>query len=379
MGAIMPPMTEPSMTEPHPRPFRVGIIGCGNISGQYLSTFTALPGITVTACADLDPDRAAATAREHGVPRAMGVDALLADPDVDAVVNLTVPVAHATVTREAVAAGKHVWSEKPVALNRSDVDRIREDAAAAGVRVGCAPDTFLGAGLQTSLKAIADGAIGRPVAATAFFAGPGPEGWHPDPEFFYAPGGGPLLDIGVYPLTALVAVFGPIEAVSAQSQRSVPTRTIGSGPKAGREIPVEVATHYSVSIRFAAGGLATLVTSFDVPGHELPHLEVYGVGGTLSLPDPNRFDGHPRLKRRGDAEWTELAYSSGYDGLRRGIGLAELADSIEAGRPHLASLDLAAHVLDAMLAIDESAATGQQVKLGTTCVKPGVVDGLITA
>jgi len=363
------------MTEP--TPFRVGLIGCGNISGQYLSTLARLPGLTVTACADIDPERAAAVAREHGIPRAVGVDALLADPDVDAVLNLTIPAVHATVTREAIAAGKHVWSEKPLALDRADADRIREEAAAAGVRVGCAPDTFLGAGLQTSIGAIVGGAIGRPVAATAFFTTPGPEAWHPDPEFFYAPGGGPLLDIGVYPITALVAIFGAVEAVNAQSQRSVPTRTIGSGAKAGQEIPVEVATHYSVSLRFAGGGLATLVTSFDVPAHELPHLEIYGVDGTMTLPDPNRFDGSPRVRRRGEGEWTTLPHTNGYLGLQRGIGLSDLADSIEAGVPHRASFDLAAHVLDAMLAIDESAASHREVELRTTCDTPPPVAKLV--
>ncbi|MEV0647274.1 Gfo/Idh/MocA family oxidoreductase [Phytomonospora sp. NPDC050363] len=363
------------MTEP--TPFRVGLIGCGNISGQYLSTLARLPGITVAACADIDPERAAATAREHAIPLATGVDELLADPGIDAVVNLTIPAVHATVTRAAIAAGKHVWSEKPLALDRADVDHIRDEAARAGVRVGCAPDTFLGAGLQTSIQAIVGGAIGRPVAATAFFTTPGPEAWHPDPEFFYAPGGGPLLDIGVYPITALVAIFGAVESVTAQSQRSVPTRTIGSGVKAGQEIPVEVATHYSVSLNFADGGLATLVTSFDVPAHELPHLEVYGVEGTITLPDPNGFGGNPRVRRRGEDEWTTLAHTSGYLGFQRGIGLAELADAIAAGVGHRASLDFAAHVLDTMLAIDESAAAGRESVLRTGCEKPSPVGKLI--
>ncbi|GLZ79135.1 oxidoreductase [Actinorhabdospora filicis] len=355
---------------------RLGIIGCGNISGQYLATLTGLPGVTPVACADLDPARAAATAAGHGL-RALGADALLADPDVDAVVNLTVPSAHADVTREAIAAGKHVWSEKPLSLTREDAAAITAEAAAAGVRVGCAPDTILGAGLQTTARAVADGLIGRPVAATAFFATAGPELWHPDPEFFYAKGAGPLHDIGVYSLTALVAILGPVATVTAVTARGRDQRVIESGPKAGRTVPVEVATHYSLTLGMASGAVATIVTSFDVPGHHLPHLEVHGTDGSLTAPDPNRHDGHPSLRRRGEREWTELPHTGGYLGSRRGIGVHDLATALAQGRPHIASLELGAHVLDVMLTADEAAAAGRTLPVAGGCALPPPVPGLI--
>lgn len=357
---------------------RLGVIGCGNISGQYLGTLSALPDVDLVACADLDPGRAARTAAGRGL-RALPVDALIADPGVDAVVNLTVPGAHAAVTRAAIAAGKHVWSEKPLSMTRLDAAAIAGEAAAAGVRVGCAPDTILGAGLQTAVRAVAEGRIGRPVAATAFFVTPGPELWHPDPEFFYARGAGPLHDIGVYSVAALVTLLGPVATVTAVTGRGHAERVIGSGPKAGRTVPVEVDTHYSITLGMASGAIATVVTSFDVPGHHLPHLEVHGTEGSLAAPDPNRHDGHPFLRRRGERDWAELPHTNGYVGFQRGVGVHDMALSLVDGRPHVASLELAAHVLDVMLTADEAAASGRTLPVASTRDVPPPVRNLIGA
>lgn len=351
------------------KPVTVGVVGAGVISEIYLTNAKRFPAITVGAVADLIPERAAAKAAEHGVPKALGVDELLADPSIDLVLNLTIPAAHASVARAAVDAGKSVYNEKPLTIDLEDSRTLLTKAAERGVRVGCAPDTFLGAGLQTCRKLIDDGAIGEPVAATAFMMGHGPEGWHPDPFFFYQYGAGPLFDMGPYYLTALVSLLGPIRRVTGSARASFQERTIGSQPRAGGKIPVNVPTHSAGVLDFAAGPIATLVTSFDVWSRE-NRIEIYGSEGTLALPDPNTFGGPVRLRKPNETEWTDIPLTHDYADNSRGIGLADMAASISENRPFRASGDLALHVLETMHAIHRASSDGRHIELTTTVVRP---------
>ncbi len=349
----------------------IGVVGTGKISGIYLQnardTFEILE---VVACADLDLERARAVAAEYRVPKACSVEELMTDPAVEIVLNLTIPQAHAPINLAGIAAGKSVYTEKPLATSREDGRRVLDEAAARGVRVGCAPDTFLGGGLQTCRGLIDSGAIGEPVAATAFMLGHGPEGWHPDPEFFYQPGAGPLFDMGPYYLTALITMLGPIRRVGAMARASFPERTIGSGPKQGQTIAVNTPTHVASTLEFAGGPLATMITSFDVWSHGLPRIEIYGSEGSLSVPDPNTFRGPVRLRRAGEAEWREVPLTHGYTENSRGLGVADLAHALRSGRPHRANGELALHVLDAMQSILDSAREGRQLELTSTCDRP---------
>jgi predicted dehydrogenase len=343
---------------------RVGMIGCGNISGIYLTNCRKLPGLALVACADLDMARARAKAAEHGV-RAATVDELLADPDIDLVINLTIPAVHAQVSQAALAAGKHVYTEKPLATRRVDGAATLALAREKGLRVGSAPDTFLGGGLQTCRKLLDDGAIGEPVAAVAFMTGHGPEGWHPDPEFFYKPGAGPMFDMGPYYLTALISLLGPISRVTGSARISFPERTIGSGPKQGRKIAVETPTHVAGLLDFAGGAVATLITSFDVWAANLPRIEIYGSEGSLSVPDPNTFGGPVRIRLAKDNEWRDVPLSHGFAENSRGLGVADMASAIREGRPHRASGELAYHVLDVMAAFEEASAAGRHVVINS--------------
>jgi predicted dehydrogenase len=351
-------------------PVQVGLIGCGNISGIYLENAARLAAIRVVACADLRPERAAAQARAHGVPRACPPDELLADPQVQIVLNLTIPAAHGEVARAALQAGKSVYNEKPLALTRADGRALLAAAAQRGRRVGCAPDTVLGAGLQTARQLIDRGTIGTPVAATACMVCHGHEGWHPDPEFYYQPGGGPLFDMGPYYLTALVTLLGPVRRVCGATRRSFATRTISSAPRRGQVIDVQVPTHVAGVLEFAAGPVATLVTSFDIWHAQLPLLEVYGAEGSLSVPDPNSFGGPVRLRRAAAADWEEVPLAFGYSENSRGLGLADMAHAMHTGRPHRADGALAYHVLDVMHALHESARDGRHVELESTAARP---------
>ncbi len=270
---------------------KIGIVGCGNISGTYLKVAKTLDALEVVACADVDLERAKARAAEFGIPRACTLDELLADAEIKIVVILTPPAAHAEVGLAALAAGKSIYSEKPLAVFREDAQELLAMAAERHLVVGGAPDTFMGAGLQTCRKAIDDGLIGTPVAATAFMLGHGPEAWHLDPEFFYKTGGGPMFDIGPYYLTALVSLLGPVKGVTGMAQISFPERVVGSGPKKGQKIIVEVPTHVVGLLEFASGVAGTIITSFDVWKTDLPRIEIYGSEGTLSVPDPNTFGG----------------------------------------------------------------------------------------
>ncbi|CAA9560338.1 MAG: Dehydrogenase [uncultured Thermomicrobiales bacterium] len=348
----------------------IGLVGCGFISEIYLKNLATYDGVEVVACADAMPERARARAEQFGIAKAVPVPELLADPAVDLVLNLTIPVAHAEVALAAVAAGKSVYGEKPLTIAREDGRRLLDEAGARGVRVGSAPDTFLGAGLQTCRALLDGGAIGEPVAATAFMLGHGPEGWHPDPAFYYQVGGGPLFDMGPYYLTALVSMLGPVRRVTGSARASFPERTIGSQPKAGEKIPVEVATHVAAVLDFAGGTVATLVTSFDVWASEAPKLELYGAAGSMSLPDPNTFGGPVRLRSAGEEGWTDVPVTRPYAANSRGVGPADMAIALRAGRPHRASGELAFHVLDVMHAIEEASASGRHVEITSTCERP---------
>jgi predicted dehydrogenase len=336
----------------------VGLIGAGVISATYLENLTRFPDVRVVGVADLDTGRAAAQATTFGVPWSGTVAGLLADPQVEVVVNLTVPAAHVDVGLAALEAGKHVWAEKPLALDRQSAVKLLDAARERGLRVASAPDTVLGAGFQSVRRAVEGGRIGEPQTALAQFLSPGPESWHPAPEFLYRFGGGPLLDMGPYYLTELVLLFGPVARVTAAGGRARDTRVIGSGPRAGTEFGVEVPTSVTALIEFTGGGSAQLVLSFD---SALPRtgIEVTGTLGTAVLPDPNRFDGTTRLYLPDRAEPEEVP-ARGHPA-RRGTGVLELARAIRAGVPERASGELAFHVLDVMLAVEESISAGRTV------------------
>ncbi|HVX43747.1 MAG TPA: Gfo/Idh/MocA family oxidoreductase [Mycobacteriales bacterium] len=351
-------------------PLKIGIVGLGNISRAYLETLKRLPNLQLTAVADLDGERARAAAEAQGVT-ALPVGELMASPDVDAVLNLTIPAAHAEVALAAIAAGKHAYGEKPFSLNNAEARTVLDAAATAGVRVGCAPDTVLGRGTQTARKAVDEGLIGTPVAATAFMTTPGHERWHPDPEFYYQPGGGPLLDMGPYYLSSLVHLLGPVRRVVGLSSRPRPTRTIGKGHKAGQSFPVEIDTHVTGTLEHESGALTTIVMSFDVWAARLPRIEIYGSEGSLSVPDPNGFDGAVELWS--DGEWRELPHSAGYVDAARGFGLADMAQGIAEGVPHRASAELAAHVLDVMESLLRAGQERTAVEIESTCDRPELV------
>ncbi|MGW2398946.1 Gfo/Idh/MocA family protein [Kitasatospora sp. NPDC001664] len=350
-------------------PLRVGVVGAGKISGVYLDALTRQPETTVTAVADLDPARAGAAAARAGA-RATTVAELCAAEDVDLVLNLTVPAAHAEVALRAIAAGKHVYGEKPLAATTGQARAVLAAAEAAGVRVGCAPDTVLGAGTQTARALLDAGEIGTPFAATAFMTTPGHELWHPDPEFYYRPGGGPLYDMGPYHLSALVTLLGPVRRVTGLAATPRPEREVATGPRAGARFRSEVPTHLTGLLEHRGGAVSTLLMSFEVWAARLPHIEVYGTAGSLSVPDPNEFDGPVALHRAGATGWEPVAPPAGEYGAARGHGVADLARSLAAGTPHRASAGLALHVLDVMECLTAAAATGSPVEVGTTCERP---------
>jgi predicted dehydrogenase len=330
---------------------RIGIIGCGTISSAYVRSLATFDDVHVVAVADLDGERAIATAREHAVPAALSPDDLLQEDGIDLVVNLTVPKAHAAVSAAALRAGKAVYSEKPLALTAAEGRELVALASACGVPLGCAPDTFLGAGMQTSLEAIAAGVIGRPYAAVAHTVGRGPERWHHDPAFLYQAGAGPLFDMGPYYVTALVAVFGPVASVMADGSRLFDERALGAGPRAGQRFRVDVDTHVTALLRFASGVTATLLTSFDVAASRLPRFEVFGDEGTLAVPDPNTFGGPVTARRLGDDDWRDLPLVPGFADNVRGLGALEMMRASRDGVAPRASGELAVHVLEVLEAL----------------------------
>lgn len=337
-------------------PFGIGVIGCGNISNQYLRHLTAFPDLAVVICADLEAARAKAQAAAYGVPAWGSPADALAHPGVQLIVNLTIPAAHAEVSATAIAAGKHVWSEKPLTLDVAGGRGLLAAADAAGVRVGCAPDTVLGAGLQSARRLIDSGAIGTPLSALALLQGPGPQSWHPDPEFLFAPGAGPLFDLGPYYLSVLAVLFGPALRVAAVGRRPSESRVIGSGPRAGTEFAVAVPTHVAALAEYAAGQAASLLFSWDSPLRRAGFVEITGTEATLALPDPNGFGGDLRVRGAGDDDWTVIPAEGATAG--RGTGVVDMVRAIRAGAPHRASGELALHVLEMMTAIERSAVSG---------------------
>ncbi len=361
----------------------MGVVGCGSISGIYLKNLRESSVCEVVAIADRDPVRAEARAAEFGVRAAGSLDQLLAADAIEVVLNLTTPDAHADIALAAVEAGRSVYNEKPLTVRRKDARRLLAMAEARGLLVGCAPDTFLGGGIQACKRLIDEGAIGRPVAATAFMMCHGHESWHPGPEFYYKRGGGPLFDMGPYYLTALVHLLGPVARVTGSARASFPTRTITSdaylkhpdAPSRGTAIEVETPTHVAGVLEFESGAIGTLITSFDVWHHSLPHLEIHGTEGSMQGPDPNTFGGPVRVRGSTDRERRDVKIERGRTDNARGIGVEDLCRCLLARRAHAsgngaappplpaASGRLAYHVLDVMHSILDAADRGEHVEV----------------
>jgi predicted dehydrogenase len=341
-------------------PVRIGLIGCGAVSGAYLAHTRAFPILQFAACSDIDVERANAKAMEFGIARVLSVDEMLRDSKADIILNLTVPRAHAEISLAALKAGKHVYCEKPLGISVAEGQAILDAAREKNLRVGCAPDTFLGAGLQTARKLIDDGAIGRPVAFTAFMMCPGHEHWHPNPRFFYESGGGPMFDMGPYYLTALLNFFGPIRRISGAASIAIPERRT----LAGEKIAVQTQDHICGTIEFQNGVVGTIVTSFATrfPQYDTGQpITIYGTEGTLKAPDPNIFDGPVHLRRVNEPEFHQVPHAF-YAGYGRSVGLAEMAYALQSGRPHRASAEQAYAVLEAMEASLQSAKNGRAIE-----------------
>ncbi len=368
------------------REFGVGIVGCGVISTVYMQNMKLFDGLALRACADQRPEVAAAQAARFGI-EACDFDALLARADIDIVVNLTVPDAHFAVSHAALTAGKHVFSEKPLCVSVAEGRRLVAEADARGVLLGCAPDTFLGAGGRLARQIIDSGRIGRILSGTAILLSHGMEHWHPDPEFFFKPGGGPILDVGPYYLAALVNLLGPIARVQALAGIGFAERVISAkGPRQGHSIIVETPTTVTALLEFAAGPQVTLAMSWDVWKHGHPAIELYGTEGSMRVPDPNFFGGSIDFTAR-DGDWqTETAITMPFGKANwrspawppsrpdqanyRCLGLAELAHAAATGTPHRSSGRLALHVLEAMYAILEAAQSRGGVDVGRGIERP---------
>lgn len=347
----------------------IGVIGCGNISGIYLKNLNSFPQTQVVAVADLDLDRARAVAGEHGLT-ASTVDELLSNAAVSIVVNLTTPKPHFEVGMAALRKGKHIYNEKPLTVGWEEGLELTALAKSNGLRIGCAPDTVLGAGIQTCRELIDDGAIGTPVGGQAFMMCPGHESWHPDPAFYYEKGGGPVFDMGPYYLSALAHLLGSAVRVTGSARASFARRLITSQPKHGQEIVVETPTHLSTVIDFASGAIVQLTTSFDVIAHTLPHIEIYGSEGSLRVPDPNGFGGSVHLWRKGDKDWSDVSVVRPYSENSRGLGVLDMALALSENRPHRANGDVGLHVLEIMHASHWSSETGRHIDLKSTLERP---------
>lgn len=354
-------------------PLTIGIIGTGNISDAYLGAAPAFPILRILTCADANPDVATAKAAQWGI-EAQSVPSLMADPRIDIVLNLTTPQHHVDVGLLALAAGKHVYAEKPLAVSMKDALRLVDAARQSARHVGSAPDTFLGGAHQTARRAIDSGVIGSVVAGSAHMMVPGHELWHPNPDFYYQPGGGPMLDMGPYYLTCLINLLGPVRMVSGAQSTPRQTRTIGSGPRAGQSFDVSVPTHISALLEFENGAQVTLTTSFDVWKHGHNHIELYGTRGSMMISDPNQFEGEILVSDHGGDWATVPQYHAYATGNHRIIGLADMAQAITTGRPHRASLDLALHVLEVMEAIGLTAKTGIRQTMIHGCNRPEPLD-----
>lgn len=349
---------------------KVGIIGCGNISKIYLENAAVFHNYTIEAVSDLVLERAQERAKEYGIPKAYTTEELLNDPEIELVINLTIPAAHADIACQALNKGKHVYGEKPLAVELADGERILALSHDKGLYVGNAPDTSLGAGIQTVRKLLDEGAIGEPLSATAFMMGAGHENWHPDPAFYYKHGGGPMFDMGPYYLTALIHLLGPAARVTGSARISRPERTITSQPKYGEKIAVEVPTQINSVIDFENGTVVSMIMSFDVQSHQLPHIEIYGTEGTISVPDPNTFGGPVYLKKKNQQQWEEVPLIDGYAGNSRGLGVAEMVAAIQEQKKSRVEGALAYHVLEMMHGVYQSSNEQKHVILSSSCQRP---------
>lgn len=347
----------------------IGIIGCGNISQAYFNAAKKFEILKVVSCADIKADVAEKKAEENNTI-AQTVDALLANPEVDIVVNLTIPAAHAEVSLAALEAGKNVHSEKPLAVTLEDGKKILELAKSKNLLVGCAPDTFLGAGLQTCRKIVDDGWIGDVVAGTAFFMCRGPESWHPNPGFLYEEGAGPLFDMGPYYLTSLVNILGPVSRVSAITSKAFEQRTATCAEMFGELLPVMTPTHYSGSLEFHSGANVSVTISFDVHRHGHSPIELYGTEGSLKVPDPNQFGGPVELFTPSTGEWRKQALSHPYSDNMRSIGVADMAYALLGEREHRANGELAYHILEIMHSFQKSSESGEHITIESKPSQP---------
>ena len=362
----------------------IGIIGCGNISTSYLGLAPLFKSLRLVAVADINPAAAEARAAEYDV-RAESVDGILKAPDVDVIVNLTVPAVHYEVTRAILMAGKHAYSEKPLVLSLDEGKDLRDLAAARNLRIGSAPDTFLGGAHQQARATIDGGAVGRIIGGTAHIMGHGMEHWHPNPDFFYQPGGGPILDMGPYYLTNLVQLIGPVKSVAALTAATFRERTISNGPRNGETVPVDTATNIHALLEFANGAIVTLGASWDVWAHRHANMELYGTEGSLFVPDPNFFggtveataQGGPITALPGTDHPFGIPNQTGNDGATRAnyrcAGLADMATAIDEGREHRCNIDLAVHVVDVMTSILKAGEQKGFVPMSTTCERPAAL------
>jgi predicted dehydrogenase len=351
---------------------RVGVIGCGAISGAYLGMAKNFPAVEIAAVADLDMSRAQAAAEKYSIPRALSVDDLIDDEEIEIVLNLTIPKAHVPVALRALKAGKHTFCEKPLGIDRAEGKKVIALAKKKNLRVGCAPDTFMGAGIQTARKLIDDGAIGRPVAFTAFMQCRGHETWHPNPQFYYEVGGGPMFDMGPYYLTALLNLLGPVKRISGLAAIAIPDRTITSEALKGTKIRVETPDHITGLIEFENGAIGTIIQSFAVleGGHSNAHpIIINGTDGAMHVPDPNGFDGTVKLRKVGEKEPVEMPHTF-VTGYGRSVGLADMAVALRSGREHRASGEQALAVLDLMAGFLDSSKSGKTVKPTTEYHRP---------
>jgi len=348
----------------------VGVIGAGNISSQYLKAMRDFPVLDIRGLADLKPEVAAKRGEEFGV-KARSVDDLLADPAIDIIVNLTIPRAHVDVGLKTIAAGKHVYGEKPLGVTYAEGKKLVAAAKRAGLRVGSAPDTFLGGSHQQARAVIDSGRLGSVVGGTVFFACPGQEYWHPDPAFYYDVGGGPVLDMGPYYITQLVNLLGPVKAVQAMSLTPHRKRPIRSEPKKGQMMPVRVSTHVTGTLQFASGALIQVTLSFDVPKHSHLPYEIYGTEASMLVPDPNMFGGLVKVAPPRAEQWEDVPVTIPYaDANYRSLGVADMAYGILNDRPHRCSGDLALHVLEVMGAFETASASGEIVKIKSKAERP---------
>lgn len=363
------------------RASRIGVVGAGDIAAQYLRLVPLFEGLELVAVADIRAEAAEARADKYGL-EARSVAALMGADDIDVIVNLTVPAAHFEVSRAALEAGKHVYSEKPLALNLEDGMELGRLAEAAGRAIACAPDTFLGGAHQFARHLVDAGRIGRVAAGTCYVMGRGMEHWHPQPDFFFKPGAGPVLDVGPYYIASLVDFLGPARRVAALAGKARETRVIPVGARAGEEIAVETPTTVFALIEFASGGIVTLGASWDVFAHSHHNIELYGTEGAMFVPDPNFFAGEVEVagadgERAAPQMWEHPLAVPNWRAPNgrvlanyRAAGLADMVRALDEGRPARCSFDLALHELDVMSGILRSAETGAFVEMRTKCAQP---------